>query len=700
MTDLTTTTGDQPRTWSLPTATGSYVVAFSDSAGGPVLQHWGPEPVRDWAPADDHGFEAVADRLPSELTALGTRHTRGTDLIVDHGDGLVGARLVWSDDLEVIVDGSEHTLRARASDTTGNLRITLVIETSTEHDAVRKHAVVSNAGDRPLVLDRAFAPAWELPVGPGATVDLLGGHWAREFGEFRVPLPAGELTVGSRQGVTSHTYSPVLGISALEPIVDGTSTIAYGIALAWPGSWRMLVDAIPHRRRVRVGGGVDDESGRIRLEPGEEYRTPDTVGIAAPDGADGLRRRWHDLQRHRLARDLSPAHRPVLYNSWYATTFDVRPEHQLQLARRAAELGVEAFVVDDGWFAGRDDDRHGLGNWWPDPAAFPDGLDPLIVGVLDLGLRFGIWVEPEAVNPDAEVLQEHPDWIYRAGDRPLVTSRNQYVLDLGRVDVRAWTKDWLRRLLADERISYLKWDMNRPVSDGGRPGDPNGRAWSVQHAEGYLEVMRMLREEFPHVTVEACSGGGGRIDLAVLEVSDVVWPSDETGPRDRLAIQHGFLSAYGPHVMSSWVTDEQDRLDLEPASLEFRFLVGMGGVLGIGADLTHWSAADLARGRELIELYREVRSTVHTGRVELHGRPQDSVYAVEYGTDDRVVVFVYARRDRPSEVTVAPRTLHPERRYRLGGGEQTATGAELAAGVRVPFALAADADVLVLDAVG
>jgi len=210
----------------------------------------------------------------------------------------------------------------------------------------------------------------------------------------------------------------------------------------------------------------------------------------------------------------------------------------------------------------------------------------------------------------------------------------------------------------------------------------------------------MLRDEFPHVTVEACSGGGGRIDLAVLEVSDVVWPSDETGPRDRLAIQHGFLSAYGPHVMSSWVTDEEDRLDLEPASLEFRFLVGMAGVLGIGADLTHWSDTALARGRELIELHRDIRPTVHKGRVELHGRPQDPVYTVEYGTDDRGVVLVYARSNRPNEVTITPRTLHPDRLYRLGGGDQTATGAEWAAGVRVPFALAADADVLVLDAVG
>ena len=476
MTDPTITAGGQPQPWSLPTATGSYVVAFSDATGGPVLQHWGPEPVLDWTPADGHGFETAADRLPSELTALGTRHTRGTDLIVDHGDGLVGARLVWSDDLEVSVDGPAHILRARATDTTGHLRITLVIETSTDHDAVRKHAVIANSGDRPVVLDRAFAPAWELPVGPGATVDLLGGHWAREFGEFRVPLPAGELSIGSRQGVTSHTYSPVLGISALDPNVADASNVAYGVALAWPGSWRMLVDAIPHRRRVRVAGGVDDESGRIRLEPGAEYRTPDTVGIAAPDGADGLRRRWHDLQRDRLARDLSPAHRPVLYNSWYATTFDVRPEHQLQLARRAAALGVEAFVVDDGWFAGRDDDRHGLGNWWPDPVDVPGRAGPARSPVvLDRGLRFGIWVEPEAVNPESGGAAG-PSGLDLPGRRPAAGDQPEPVRAGPRPGRRAGLDQGLAaRLLADERISYLKWDMNRPVSDGGRPGDPHGR---------------------------------------------------------------------------------------------------------------------------------------------------------------------------------------------------------------------------------
>ena len=295
--------------------------------------------------------------------------------------------------------------------------------------------------------------------------------------------------------------------------------------------------------------------------------------------------------------------------------------------------------------------------------------------------------------------RQHPEWVYRAGDRPLVTVRNQYVLDFGRPEVVTWTKDWLRTLLADSRISYLKWDMNRPVSDGGRPGDDHGRQWSVQHAEGYYQVMRMLREEFPHVTVEACAGGGARIDAAVLGLSDVVWTSDETGPRDRAAIQHGFLSSYGPHVMSSWVTDEPDRLDRDPASFEFRFVVAMAGVLGIGSDLLAWNDSQRARAAELVSLYTDIRRTVHTGLVELHGRPEDPVHAIEYGSEQQTVLLVYARPGRPETVVLHPRTLAARGLYHLRGANHEVTGGEAAQGVRVPFTLAADTDVLIFERV-
>jgi alpha-galactosidase len=419
---------------------------------------------------------------------------------------------------------------------------------------------------------------------------------------------------------------------------------------------------------------------------------------------------WHAYQRGVLARSTGREHRPVVYNSWYATGFDVRVEHQLALADVAAEIGVEVFVVDDGWFAGRTSDRSGLGDWNPDPAKFPDGLGPLATGVLDRGMRFGLWVEPEAVNPDSDLFRAHPDWVYRAGGRPLTTMRNQYVLDLGRPDVEQWAAAMLRRLLTEHPITYLKWDMNRAVSDGGRPGDPRGREWSLQHVRAYHRLMTLLREEFPHVTVEACAGGGGRVDNAVLALSDVVWPSDETGPRDRLAVQHGFLSAYPPYVMSSWVTDEPDRRDPDhdaaPASLEFRFVVAMAGVLGVGADLLAWDGPTRARARALVGLYRDIRAVVHTGTVTRHGRPSDPVHAVQYTAPDasRVLLLVWARPGAAHEpVSVPLAGLGAEARYavRAGGGMvecRAQTGDDLTgAGVPVPFALAPDCDVVVLD---
>ena len=298
---------------------------------------------------------------------------RGADLIVDHGDGLVGARLVWdAAQVEVNQVGTTTRLTARATDTTGELALTLTIETTTDHDVVGKWVEIRNAGPAALTSPRAFGPAWELPVGPGATVDYLGGDWSREFTPFRVALPAGELSLGSRSGLTSHTFAPTVRVASLAH-PDGP---AYGVALAWSGSWRLLVDAPPFRDRVRVAGGVDDESCVITLGPGETFTSPTTLGVFAPDGAAGVTRRWHAYQRDRLCRDLSVRHRPIVYNSWYATTFAVDVDHQIALAQVAAGLGVEVFVVDDGWFVGRCDDSRRAGGLAARPGDVPRRARP------------------------------------------------------------------------------------------------------------------------------------------------------------------------------------------------------------------------------------------------------------------------------------------------------------------------------------
>jgi alpha-galactosidase len=308
--------------------------------------------------------------------------------------------------------------------------------------------------------------------------------------------------------------------------------------------------------------------------------------------------------------------------------------------------------------------------------------------------------------------------------RPLETLRNQYVLNLGRPEVEEWVLDTLRGLLGATDITYVKWDMNRSIADGGQ-SVLGGDDWSWRHTQAYYRILDALRAEFPQVTVEACAGGGGRIDHAVLARTDVVWPSDETGPRDRLAIQHGFLGVLPAWTMSSWVTDLPDLLDRdrdgEPASLEFRFVVAMAGVLGIGADLLAWDAATRERAASLVELYRSVRSVVHTGRVRRHGSPADAACAVQYtgGVDAGVgvgsVVVLAWRRPAAEGTAAGDFTVHlgdldPDARYRLRGGDvgtgtftgtftSTFTGKELITdGLAVGWTWG-DCDVMILDRV-
>ncbi|WP_088286132.1 alpha-galactosidase [Kineosporia sp. A_224] len=727
-----TSTGRTPDTgpWRLPTATAEYVVAPSASGTGLGLVHWG-------APGATWGHVAVeqtnvltpTDVEPSEWTALGTRHVQRAELVADLGDGLVGVLLrLGPVRVERPGDGpGRHTLIARLTDTTGTLAVDLVVTTDERHDVVRKHVVVENtSATRTVRLGRVFSGAWDVPVGPGADVDLLTGAWADELTRTRAALPAGELSIGSRNGLTGHLYAPCVVVQRFGAAPDADE--AFGVKLAWSGSWRMSVDAVPTRGRVRVSGGVDDESTLVTLEPGQRFVAPDMLGTWSPDGVAGVTRRWHAFQRLEVLRTTGPEHRPVVYNSWYATAWDVRVEHQARLAAVAADLGAECFVVDDGWFAGRTNDHAGIGDWRPDPVKFPAGLGPLIDAVHPR-MRFGLWVEPECVSPDSDLYRAHPDWVYRAGDRPLVSVRHQYVLDLGRPEVAAHVAGVLRDLLQEKRITFLKWDMNRPVTDGGRPGDPHGREWSVQHTRAYYGLLGMVRAEFPHVTVESCASGAGRLDDATLALTDVTWASDHTAPRARLAVQHGFLTAYPAAAMSSWVTSWDDHG--EGCSLDFRFVVAMAGALGIGVDLLAWDGATRSRATALVALYKEIRACVHEGAVTAHGHPDDARYALTFVAPDaaRVVVLAYARPSAGrADLVVRVPGLDPAARYRLANRGTTLlptgaaadpapprgglfgrrrdpaptdaavlSGRDLAAGFVVPWALARDADVVVLD---
>jgi alpha-galactosidase len=295
-----------------------------------------------------------------------------------------------------------------------------------------------------------------------------------------------------------------------------------------------------------------------RLGPGERFETPQLVCGYTPNGLGGAARLLHAYEEQvQLPENKRETPRPVLYNSWEATLFDVSSGHQTGLAREAARLGVELFVVDDGWFGERHHDRAGLGDWTVNARKFPNGLRELIDEVHGLGMQFGIWVEPEMVNPDSDLYRAHPGWAYHAEGREPTLGRNQMVLNFARDDVREHIFEQLRRLLSDHgSIEFVKWDHNRAWTEVGWPEEPTRQreVW-VRHVLGVYEVMARLRQAFPNLLLESCAGGGGRADLGILRYTDQVWTSDNTDAADRVNIQYGYSRAHTPRVMVNWVTD-------------------------------------------------------------------------------------------------------------------------------------------------
>nr|WP_203645616.1 alpha-galactosidase [Streptomyces sp. SID14478] len=669
------------------------------SVWGPAGAEHGPSPL-DWSRRTH--FVTPADLAPAEYIPHGLRPFNGADLIAGRPGQERG--VFWR--FVEAHQEADTALDLTFDDDVLGLRVTVRYAVVADTDVIRRWSELTCTGSEALRLERIDSAAINVPVSAGgARLTHLTGQWSQEFQFTQTRLTRGTLEFGSTQGVPGHAYAPWLAVQdAADPERGESST--YGIALEWAGNWHMAVDAEPGGA-VRVRAGRVPHEGAVLLSPGETLRTPRLACAFSPDGLDGLSRVWHRYER-RLAGTRLHRPRPVLYNSWEATAFDVRADHQLALARRAAAMGVELFVVDDGWFTGRHDDTGGLGDWHPDPALFPQGFDGFVDQVRALGLDFGLWVEPEAVSPGSALHTAHPDWVYRLPDRTGRRVRNQLLLDLGRVDVQDFVLATLDRLLDRYAVSYLKWDMNRPPTERGRPGPApaEGLDLDAAHVAGYLRVLDHLRARHPHVTVEGCAGGGGRIDHTTLARTDVVWPSDNTAPLDRLAIQYGYLHAHAPHTMSSWVTDAPGLFDPRPRSLDFRFVNAMSGVLGIGADIGTWDEAQRAQATEWIARYKDVRDVVHHGDTHLLGSPQDPTCAVQSVAVDgsRVVVGALStgRLDGAPLVPGRPdrlrlQGLDPLARYRDEADGTEYGGAHLRhVGLPLRWSAAHDAELVVL----
>ena len=661
---------DNGRTWLLSGPASSYAVHLTEDDELLHL-HWGPRialgdaealavrPLPDYWP-----FESPLDGREEYPVEGGPRFVRpALSVRTDERRGTE-----WR--FETYEADGDH-LRLAFRD--GGLAITLHYRM--RHDVVERWVTLDNEGSA-LELLRADSATWTLPEREEWRLSQLHGRWAAESRLTASPLTYGEKIIGSRRGHTGHQHLPWV---ALDTDATEERGEVYGCALGWSGSWRIAVAQLPDARVQITGGAGYDDSGLLRLESGESYTTPVFAGLWSDGGFGGASRAWHAYQRAYVIPD-AEQDRPVLFNSWEATEFDISEEQQGTLARRAAAIGVELFVVDDGWFGKRTSDRAGLGDWTVNRDRFPNGLKPLADYVHALGMQFGIWVEPEMVNPDSELYRAHPDWVQFQPGRKRTEFRNQLVLNLAREDVQEYLWEQLDALLSSAPVDYVKWDFNRCFTDAGWPGEPYPQRLWVDHVRALYALLDRLRAAHPNVAFESCSGGGGRIDLGIMSRTDQVWTSDNTDPLDRLAIQHGFSQVHPARVMAAWVTDSPNtQLNGRVSSLRFRFVSSMAGVLGVGGDLTRWAEEELAEAGEWVGLYKEIRPLVQHGDLYRLRPPRGGLSAVQYVRGDEAVVLAWLQAQSHGEPVPALRLrgLDPTASYECPETGEIHSGAVL-----------------------
>jgi alpha-galactosidase len=563
----------------------------------------------------------------------------------------------------------QNDLEVELKDIRDPIEVTLHYRVYPHYGVVRRYTTIRNGTKQALTIESAQSAAWYLPQGTGYQLTYLSGRWAAEMQINHEPIHQGMKILESRKGHTSHNLNPWFAIDASDA-AEESGNVWFG-ALAWSGNWRITVEQTPYEQ-VRVTGGFNTFDFAYPLRPGEALDTPAFFAGMTSEGWGGASRLMHRFERDEiLPGGVKSRLRPVLYNSWEATEFNVDQAGQESLADKAAKLGVELFVMDDGWFGKRNNDKAGLGDWYPNPQKFPRGLKPLIDHVNALGMDFGLWVEPEMVNPDSDLYRLHPDWVMSFPGRPRSELRNQLVLNLARNDVKEYIFNVLDKLASDNNIRYFKWDMNRSFSEPGWPelAPADQRKLWVAYVRNLYEIIDRLRAKHPSLEIESCSGGGGRTDLGILQRVDVVWTSDNTEAFDRLRIQEGFTEAYAPKLMSSWVTDVPN-MNGRSTLLQYRFLVAMQGALGIGANLNRWSPEDSALAAKMITLYKHIRPTVQTGDLYRLLSPRtNDVTANEYVAQDGNQALVFAFRHSQQYSLPAPtitlRGLDPHARYRL-----------------------------------
>ncbi len=528
---------------------------------------------------------------------------------------------------------------------------------------------VTNTTGATTVLDlAALRVLLPLPSRAGEVLDLTG-RWCRERAPQRSALSDGTHLRASRRGRTGHDATLLLAVGT--PGFGFRSGEVWSVHVAWSGNHEHLVERLPEGAGMHaavLGGGELLEAGEIRLAPGESYTAPEVVFVHSAEGLDGISARLHRSQRSRAVHTNTP--RPLVLNTWEAVYFDHDLDRLRELADTAAAIGVERFVLDDGWFGGRRDDRRGLGDWWVSPDMWPGGLGPIVKHVKGHGMEFGLWFEPEMVNADSDLVRQHPDWVLgpRAGHPR--EWRHQQVLDLANPEAAAHIEKQVSALVTELGIDFIKWDHNRDLMEAVRT-DASGTDRPAVHAQtaAFYGLLDRLRAAHPDLEIESCASGGARVDLGVLARTDRIWTSDCNDALERAQIQRWTSLLVPPELMGTHIGPATAHTTHRTLDLSFRMLLALQGHAGLEWDITQCTPAEREALAAWSALYREVRGLLHSGDPVRVDVPDDALLVTGTVAADRSeALFSVARLQTSGQAVpglVPLPGLDPGRTYSL-----------------------------------
>lgn len=603
----------------------------------------------------------TSDVLPFEYSTYGNADMRFPSAEFTFADGSRVSNLTYKGyeitDGKPALDGlpstyceagdKVQTLTVHLEDALQNVEVVLSYSVFEQLDAITRNVKIINNGER-LLLDSAMSATVDFYGSPERELLHLDGSWARERHITRQPITPGNQSVNSRYGCSSAFHNPFIALC--DKNADEKHGNVYAFNLVYSGNFTAGVERNPYNG-VRAYIGINPTNFQFVLEKGDSFQTPEAVLVYSANGLGEMSRIYHKLYRTRLCRGkYRDSERFVLVNNWEATYFDFNEDKIVEIAERASKVGIDTMVLDDGWFSSRISDDNGLGDWYENRDRLPNGLEGLAKRINALGMRFGLWFEPEMVNPGTELFKNHPDWIIHTKGRKPSLGRHQYTLDYSRDDVCDYIIDTLSGILSRANIEYVKWDMNRCMSEPGSAFWDGAHQGEVMHRYilGLYRVLETITSRFPNVLFESCAGGGARFDAGMLYYMPQTWTSDDSDAVERLKIQYGTSMAYPFSSMGAHVSAVPNHQVGRITSFDMRCNVAMMGQFGFELDLNKCTDAELETAEQAIKAYRKLGEVFHKGDCHRLRSPFESdICAIEFVSEDKSTVILTVNCSKP-----------------------------------------------------